>query len=553
MSLKSRKYLFVDCQTTGIRPPAAHLLEIAWSVGTLDEDGAPIQSHLVRLPEGQSIPRIVTEITGLTAGDLADAVAIEEVARKFAKDLEGVDAAIIHYAQFEKPFLLHLLKRLRELDQLPFRVLCTHQITKRLFPNLPSQNIRACAGFFGPPVVGLNRAATFVRATMQIWGGLSSELEKHDLRDSESIEKWLAKSPRTKATRYEYRLDKVKRLELPDSPGVYRMLAKTGEVLYVGKATSLKSRVNSYFRGKKGRDLRKLEMLAQVWDLQITPCPTPLEAALLESDEIKRLNPPYNVVLKTGNRHLQFYSRDFTSVSRRQSAEHPVGPFRNSNWIDHLRLLSLSVETGTFQQVFIYEDFPEEDLREGFRIFCEQKNINPAALKSVRCLLAYGMKLYREYEEPEEIEEALAEEVVTNEEVPLDADVVYSRPADDSKSSHAELASTSLDGKRAKLNIPQLSEEDLVVTPEDLAGKFERLLRRAAAEKWRTKKLTKLLNAKITIDNRTLEFHSGRMNADDSPDQDRTAPWSGLEIDTYDRMSILLSELTRSAHSIERH
>lgn len=145
MSLKDRRFIFVDCQTTGIRPPAAHLLEIAW--GVRDGDELTTRSHLVRLPEGQSIPKIASEITGLTATDLESASSIEEVAREFAKDMEGVDAAVIHYAQFEKPFLLDLLRRVNEIEQLPFRVLCTHQITKRLFPNLPSQNIRACAGF----------------------------------------------------------------------------------------------------------------------------------------------------------------------------------------------------------------------------------------------------------------------------------------------------------------------------------------------------------------------------------------------------------------------
>jgi hypothetical protein len=60
-------------------------------------------------------------------------------------------------------------------------------------------------------------------------------------------------------------VDRIKRLEFPNRPGVYRMLSQSGQVLYVGKATSLKSRVNSYFRGQKGRDRKKLEMLAQVW------------------------------------------------------------------------------------------------------------------------------------------------------------------------------------------------------------------------------------------------------------------------------------------------
>ena len=77
------------------------------------------------------------------------------------------------------------------------------------------------------------------------------------------------------------------------------MLSQSGEVLYVGKATSLRSRVNSYFRGQKGPRPPQRDDRASL-ESDATPCATPLEAALLESDEIKRLNPPYNVVLKTG-------------------------------------------------------------------------------------------------------------------------------------------------------------------------------------------------------------------------------------------------------------
>ncbi|MFX6149426.1 nucleotide excision repair endonuclease, partial [Acinetobacter baumannii] len=76
-------------------------------------------------------------------------------------------------------------------------------------------------------------------------------------------------------------------LQLPDRPGIYRMLAQDGRVLYVGKATSLRSRVNSYFHGKT-QGKRKREMIAQVWDIQVTECGSALEAALLENEEIKR-------------------------------------------------------------------------------------------------------------------------------------------------------------------------------------------------------------------------------------------------------------------------
>lgn len=470
--------LFLDLQSTGMRPPGAHPLEIAWAIGEGD-----VREHLVRLPEGEDVPRRVTEITGLTAHDLTEALALEEVLTRLKAEL--VDTVVIHYAQFEKPFLLNFFA-----GELPFRVLCTHQITKRLFPNLPSQNIRATAGYFGPPVIGLNRAGTFVRATRQIWRGLCEEFGRQGLNALDDVHSWLASTPRAKSTRYEYRLDKVKRLELPDAPGIYRMLGKNGEVLYVGKATSLKSRVNSYFRGKKGRDKFKLEMLAQVWDLRVTETPTPLEAALLESDEIKRHDPPYNVVLKNGRRHLVFYSRDFERVGMGQTADLPVGPFRNHNWIEPLRALAERRWTAIF-----WDLLPEDDVRQGFELFCDLQGLDAERLTSVRALLAIGARLHRRHVDEDE------------------------ESSDESET------------------------EDPTVTIEDIAGKFERLLRRAGAESHRARKLTKLLNADVPLGERTLHFRDGRLEGEPAPHKEK--PWVDLDVDTFDRMSILLSELNR--------
>jgi excinuclease ABC subunit C len=89
---------------------------------------------------------------------------------------------------------------------------------------------------------------------------------------------------------------------LPQSPGVYIFKNVAGEVLYVGKAASLKDRVNSYFRQVgTGRDLsvRPIEMfISEVTDLEIRKTDTVLEAYILEQDLIKKLQPRYNMMSK---------------------------------------------------------------------------------------------------------------------------------------------------------------------------------------------------------------------------------------------------------------
>jgi excinuclease ABC subunit C len=84
---------------------------------------------------------------------------------------------------------------------------------------------------------------------------------------------------------------------LPGKPGVYRMIGPDGEVLYVGKAKSLKNRVASYARGV-GHTNRVTRMLQLVADMEFVVTRTETEALLLEANLIKRLRPRFNVILR---------------------------------------------------------------------------------------------------------------------------------------------------------------------------------------------------------------------------------------------------------------
>ncbi len=85
-----------------------------------------------------------------------------------------------------------------------------------------------------------------------------------------------------------------KLLELPDNPGIYLFYDKAGVLVYVGKATSLRSRVSSYWRG--ARTTRPIEsMIHEVVDLKTISTDSVLEAIVLEGKYIKDFRPKYNV------------------------------------------------------------------------------------------------------------------------------------------------------------------------------------------------------------------------------------------------------------------
>ena len=84
---------------------------------------------------------------------------------------------------------------------------------------------------------------------------------------------------------------------LPDTPGVYRMIGEEAEVLYVGKARSLKKRVTHYAQGRFHTQ-RIAHMVHLTRSMEFTTTRTETEALLLESNLIKRLKPKFNVVLR---------------------------------------------------------------------------------------------------------------------------------------------------------------------------------------------------------------------------------------------------------------
>ncbi|MCX7357141.1 MAG: excinuclease ABC subunit UvrC [Alphaproteobacteria bacterium] len=102
---------------------------------------------------------------------------------------------------------------------------------------------------------------------------------------------------------------------LPMKPGVYRMIGSDGEVLYVGKAKSLKNRVGQYAQGR-GHTNAIYRMIHQVVSMEIIVTATETEALLLETNMIKRLRPRYNVLMRD--------DKSFPYIAIRTDHETPV-------------------------------------------------------------------------------------------------------------------------------------------------------------------------------------------------------------------------------------
>jgi DNA polymerase-3 subunit epsilon len=329
--LSQLEVLVVDCQATAAAP-RGHLLEIGWA--RLRTTVTHPHACLIALPDGEQIPPAVSRITGISEHMMRSAVdqrfAWRELSDQAASLTHQPAPTVIHFAQFEQPFL-----RTLAAGVLPLDVVCTRDIARRLLPDLPRCSLRALAGYFGRAVGGLRRSADHVEATAFVWQELVPLLETKGVSTWGALHDWLAAPvERIRPQRRVWPMPRDVRLSLPHAPGIYRMLRTDGSVLYVGKAASLHHRVNSYFRKQNGVHERSLEMLSQARAISFDVSPSPLEAALLEPDEIKRHRPPYNVALTIQDRALWFTSPDVSSRSSQPSPHCPLGPFASAETLD---------------------------------------------------------------------------------------------------------------------------------------------------------------------------------------------------------------------------
>ena len=94
------------------------------------------------------------------------------------------------------------------------------------------------------------------------------------------------------------RFSKADISKLPDNPGVYRYYNTSDELIYVGKAKSLKKRVASYFNKSANLNRKTLRMVSEISQIEVTLVNSEFDALLLENTLIKQNQPKYNILLK---------------------------------------------------------------------------------------------------------------------------------------------------------------------------------------------------------------------------------------------------------------
>lgn len=124
---------------------------------------------------------------------------------------------------------------------------------------------------------------------------------------------------------------------LPDKPGVYLMKDDQGKIIYVGKATSLKQRVRSYFQNSKHHTPKELSLIKKIHDVETIVVDSPMEALVLECNLIKQHRPKYNIRLRD-DKHYPYikitmdesFPRVLVVRSMKSDKGKYFGPYTNS-------------------------------------------------------------------------------------------------------------------------------------------------------------------------------------------------------------------------------
>ena len=119
--------------------------------------------------------------------------------------------------------------------------------------------------------------------------------------------------------RLPYLREKTSKLTL--SPGCYLMKDKTGNIIYIGKAKSLKKRVTSYFRESADHLPKVAKMVQHVYDYDFIVTDSEYEALVLEASLIKQNQPHYNILLKDdkGYSYIKISDEEYPRITKRAS------------------------------------------------------------------------------------------------------------------------------------------------------------------------------------------------------------------------------------------
>ena len=290
--LSKTEFSVIDVETTGLSAQANNIIEI----GIVKVKNLKIVDKFATLVNsGYNIPSFITQLTGITNGDVKQAPHFDYVAESV---LEFIGDSVIsgHNFSFDESFLNAELIR-NDRSPLDHHKICTLKISRKLFPTLRSKSLSSVAHHLKIRNKNSHRALgdaeTTAKILIKIIKKLSAEEGIETLEDLIKYQTYTVN--RLSKTKIKPQLQDAL-FACPNLPGVYFFINKRNEIIYVGKAKSLSDRLKSYFSPSAGRKAKKI--VRQAAKVKYITTNSELTALLTEAETIKKVNPRLNSQLK---------------------------------------------------------------------------------------------------------------------------------------------------------------------------------------------------------------------------------------------------------------
>ena len=273
------KFAIVDIETTGGNSIRNKITEVAIYI----HDGEKIVDEYVSLvnPECPIAP-FITNLTGISNEMVEDAPKFYQIAKNIVTLTDGA-VFVAHNAQFDYGFMREEFKSLGYNYSRDY--LCTVKLSRKLLPGFNSYSLGTLCQNLGIIISNRHRASGDALATVKLFEMiLKNDPEREVINKFTKNDYLNLRFP----VGFDYKiLDSI-----PERPGVYYFHNQGGSVVYIGKSTNLRKRVLSHFANKQTK--KAIELRNSIKDISFEETGNELIALLLESEEIKIIQPAFN-------------------------------------------------------------------------------------------------------------------------------------------------------------------------------------------------------------------------------------------------------------------
>ncbi|HLG32627.1 MAG TPA: exonuclease domain-containing protein, partial [Ignavibacteriaceae bacterium] len=297
--LDEAEFSVLDVETTGLSARNNRVIEI----GIVKVKNLKITDRFQSFVNpGCEIPYFITQLTGITNEDIFDAPNFGSLLKEI-NNFIGNTVISGHNLSFDDSFLTYEFIR-NNHEPLNNDKVCTLKIARRLYPSLRSKSLSSVTSYLKLKNSNAHRALGDAEVTALALVKMIKKLQReenietvYDLIDYQKFA--VVKNQKLKISKDHGAIIN----SLPNAPGIYYFLNRKNEVIYVGKAKSLRDRLKSYFSQSASRKTKKI--IKQSVKLKTELTNSELTALLAEAETIKLINPRHNYQLKKyGNKYF---------------------------------------------------------------------------------------------------------------------------------------------------------------------------------------------------------------------------------------------------------